>query len=85
MVIIADGKATVTDNKGDATKLGIRDVFGSVFQSGEIRKATKVEALSDSVVFLLSIDDFYSIMANHHELTQQFVKNVSKRIAKTIK
>lgn len=85
IVILADGKVALTDNKGDAISIRPRDVFGSVFQSKEIRIASKIEAKADSVIFLLPTADFYNIMANHHELTQQFVKNVSRKIAKTIK
>ncbi|MEM7109042.1 MAG: hypothetical protein AAF519_12515 [Bacteroidota bacterium] len=84
LIIVADGKVKLTDSKNNTLDLAKTDVFGSLFQTNEISIARNVKASVDSVVFLLPVAEFYIIMANHHELTQQFVKNVSKRIAKTI-
>lgn len=85
LVIVADGQVSLTDHQQHATKLERSDVFGSIFQSQEIKIATSLTAETDAVVFLLPVVDFYNILANHHELTQQFVKNVSKKIAKAFK
>ncbi|MEM8565234.1 MAG: hypothetical protein AAGF85_02150 [Bacteroidota bacterium] len=84
LVIVADGKVRLTDSQNGSTDLLKTDVFGSIFQTSDIKIATRIDAISDCVVFLLPVADFYTIMADHHELTQQFVKNVSKKIAKTI-
>jgi CRP-like cAMP-binding protein len=54
------------------------DVFGELFQQGVTSRITTVEALERSVVFKINLMDFYFVLANHHELVQGLIRNVTE-------
>ena len=54
------------------------DVYGELFQDGTVSKITTLTATERSVVFKINLMDFYFVMANHHELVQGLIKNVTE-------
>ena len=76
--IVADGEVLIKDQNVDIMRLKTGEVFGSIFNMENL-KATTVEAFGNSVVFYLSVFDFYNVMANHHELAQGFINNINKQ------
>ena len=77
--IVADGEVLIKDQDSDILRLKTGEVFGTIFNFDEKVSATTVEAFGDSVVFYLSVFDFYNVMANHHELAQGFINNINKQ------
>jgi len=59
------------------TNLKRGSVYGDLFQEGPPIKANTMEARERSVVFKINLMDFYFIMANHHELVQGLIKNIT--------
>jgi len=53
------------------------DVFGEIFQDGAPPEANLLVATERSIVFRISLTDFYFVMANHHEFVQGIVQNVT--------
>lgn len=80
--IVAEGTVSAKNDGSEVMQLKKGEVFGYVFRTGERIPATHIEALSTSVVFVLSVFDFYNIMAHHHELAQAFLKNIGKKLMK---
>ncbi len=74
IIIIADGKVSLKTMDHDRCALGRSEVYGSIFESAKRSLGTEVVAIKPSVTFILSTYDFYNVMANHHELTQVFLK-----------
>ena len=56
------------------------DVFGNLFLNREKSMVNRIVAETDAVVFLLSVYDFYNVMANNYELAQNFIENLNQRI-----
>jgi len=76
--IVADGEAFVKNNDSEVEKLSRGDAFGNVLKLDGKVEATHLEAFGRAVVFHLSVFEFCTVMANHHELAQGFIKNISK-------
>lgn len=53
------------------------DVYGDIFQDGPPPEANQILATERSIVFRISLTDFYFVMANHHDLVQGIVRNVT--------
>jgi len=76
--IVADGEAFVKNGDVEVEKLSRGDAFGNVLKLKGRVEATHIEAFGRAVLFHLSMHEFYTVMANHHELAQGFIKNISK-------
>lgn len=79
--IVADGQAFVKNGDSELEKLNTGDIFGNIFNVKGQEEATHLEAFGRAVIFELSVFDFYNVMANHLELAQQFIKNVTQDIS----
>ncbi|HTJ47987.1 MAG TPA: cyclic nucleotide-binding domain-containing protein [Cyclobacteriaceae bacterium] len=77
--IVAHGEVKLRINDILICNLKKGGLYGDIFIEGAVEKANMIEALERSVVFQINIMDFYFVMANHHELVQGLIKNISTR------
>lgn len=78
--IVAHGEVRLKEN--DEVKFTLRpgQVFGELFnQNNEHKKLTRLEATERSVVFRINLMDFYFVIANHHELVEGIIRNVTEK------
>ena len=54
------------------------DVYGDLFQDAPAPQANALIANERSIVFRISLTEFYFVIANHHELVQRLIKNVTQ-------
>jgi hypothetical protein len=76
--IVAHGSVKLWNDNELVSTLQRGDVFGELFQQGVTSRITTVEALERSVVFKINLMDFYFVLANHHELVQGLIRNVTE-------
>ena len=77
ILIMAQGEVKVTCESGEVITLKKGDVFGDLFQEGATPKVTEMVAVERSIIFKISLVDFYFVLANHHELVQGLINNVT--------
>ncbi len=77
ILIVAHGQVTLKNDNEDIGRLKKGDVIGDLFQEGPPVKITGLTAMERSVVFKITLHDFYFVMANHHELAQGLIKNIT--------
>ncbi len=77
ILIAAHGSAKMKNGSEEVGVLKVGDVFGDIFQEGATQKITEVEAIERTVIFKISLVDFYFVLANNHDLVQGLIKNVS--------
>jgi CRP-like cAMP-binding protein len=85
--IIAHGEVKLRLDERQLAVLKRDDLYGDLFHNGPSEKANIIEATERTIVFKINLMDFYFVMANHHELVQGLVKNMtglSKKIRKTL-
>lgn len=82
ILIVADGSAIIKSSANSLFELNTHDVFGEIFVLNDNLQITELEAIEESVVFEISLNDFYNTLANHHELAQEFIDSVSKNLKK---
>jgi ATP:ADP antiporter, AAA family len=79
-IFIVGHGAVQLKNDGDVISLLKKgDAYGDLFQEGPPVKANTLVAKERSVVFKIEIMDFYFVMANHHELVQGLIKNITEQ------
>ncbi|SHG69046.1 ATP/ADP translocase [Chryseolinea serpens] len=76
--VLAHGSAQLKSDGILAASLKRGSVFGDLFQDGVAPKITSLEATERCVVFRINLMDFYYVMANHHELAQSLIKNITE-------
>lgn len=59
-------------------------VYGDLFKDGLVSPVREIEATERAVVFKINLMDFYFVMANHHELVQGLLKNITGEINQNI-
>ncbi|MBT1704855.1 hypothetical protein [Chryseosolibacter indicus] len=77
--IIAHGEARLKSENTVINILPKGSVYGDLFQDGPAVAASALEALEHTVIFKIDLVDFYFVMANHHELVQGLIKNITER------
>ena len=77
ILIVAHGTAKLKNGTEEIGILKKGDVFGDLFQEGASQKITEVEATERTVIFKINLVDFYFVLANHHDLVQGLIKNVT--------
>lgn len=77
ILICAHGQVTLKNENEEIGTLKKGDVIGDLFQEGPSVKVTGLTAVERSVVFKITLHDFYFVMANHHELAQGLIKNIT--------
>jgi AAA family ATP:ADP antiporter len=81
--VIAHGKVQLRNGDHIIDSFGKGDVYGDLFQDGPAVTADNLVATERSVVFRIDIMDFYFVMANHHELVQGLIKNITENKLET--
>ena len=74
--IVAHGSARFHMEDGTTRELNRYGILGDLFKE-EHMFAQQIEALERCVVFKINLMDFYFVMANHHELVEGLIKNLS--------
>ena len=79
ILIVAHGEVKLMEGSLilDVMKKG--SVYGELFQHGPAHAATEVIATERTVLFKITLLDFYFVMANHHELVQGLIKNITEQ------
>jgi AAA family ATP:ADP antiporter len=76
--IIAHGDVKLKNNDSVLMNLRKGSVYGDLFQDGPAPLANVLEAAERSVLFRINLVDFYFVMANHHDLVQGLIKNITE-------
>ncbi len=76
--IVAHGEVKLKNNDSVIMNLKRGSVYGDLFQDGPAPAANALEASARSVVFRINLVDFYFVMANHHDLVQGLIKNITE-------
>lgn len=79
ILIVALGEVKLKDGDTTLTTLKAGSVYGDIFQNGEALNVTTLEANERSIVFKINLADFYFVMANHHELVEGLIKNITTK------
>lgn len=77
--IVAHGEVNLKDGDTVITTLRKGNVYGDIFQNGQVSQVTGIEATERSIVFKINLADFYFVMANHHELVEGLIRNITQR------
>jgi ATP:ADP antiporter, AAA family len=84
ILILAHGEVQLKNQHEVVKIMKIGDVFGDLFQEGPTPIITEVHANERSVVFKINLVDFYFVLANHHELAQGLIHNITEKGTKEI-
>jgi hypothetical protein len=76
--IIAHGQVMLKNNDQLLVTLTKGEVYGDLFQDGPPVSANIIQANERTVIFKIELMDFYFVMANHHELVQGLIKNITE-------
>ncbi|MFN7793278.1 MAG: hypothetical protein ACK5NM_12085, partial [Cyclobacteriaceae bacterium] len=79
ILIQAFGEITLRNQAEVVQQLKQGDVFGDLFQEGATPAITEAEANGRSVIFKISILDFYFVLATHHDLAQGLIENITEK------
>jgi AAA family ATP:ADP antiporter len=82
IIIVALGEIKLKHDDTVIRTLKAGSVYGDIFQNGPAVAATSIEATERSIVFKINLADFYFVMANHHELVEGLIKNITNTQAK---
>jgi hypothetical protein len=77
--IVAHGEVSLKLGDRLVTRLKKGGLYGELFQNGPAEKTNTVEAIERSIIFKINLMDFYFVMANHHELVQGLIKNITEQ------
>ncbi|MBX2898652.1 MAG: HEAT repeat domain-containing protein [Cyclobacteriaceae bacterium] len=83
ILIMAHGKSVLKNNVQVVMDLTPGAVYGDLFQEGPTPVITEVSATERSVLFKISLVDFYFVLANHHELAQGLIHNITSKTETT--
>jgi hypothetical protein len=78
LLMVAHGEVKLQQDERLVALMKKGDVYGDLFQDAPAPAANIIVALERSIVFRISLTDFYFVIANHHELVQQLIKNVTQ-------
>ena len=78
LLLVAFGNVTPKNNGSEITRLKQGSIYGELFSDGYVAPVQEIEATQRSVVFKINLMDFYFVMANHHELVQGLLKNITQ-------
>jgi hypothetical protein len=79
LFIVAHGDVNLKFDDIILTNLKKGGLYGDLFQDGPVTKANILEARERTIVFKIHLMDFYFIMANHHELVQGLIRNITEK------
>jgi ATP:ADP antiporter, AAA family len=76
--IVAHGEVKLKKDDTIVATLKKGQAYGDLFQDGPAPEANNLEATERAVVFKITLVDFYFVMANHHQLVQGLIKNITE-------
>jgi AAA family ATP:ADP antiporter len=79
IIIVAHGEIKLMEEDRISQVMKKGSVYGDLFQHGAALKATEAAATERTILFKISVLDFYFVMANHHELVQGLIKNITEQ------
>lgn len=79
ILIIAHGSVNLQLTEGTSLILKRGDIYGDLFQDEDVQSVKSIEAIDRSVVFKINVMDFYFVMANHHEMVDGLIKNITTK------
>lgn len=82
ILIVAHGEVKLKNDDQVVTILKKGNVYGDIFQNGQSQRVNGLEANERSIVFKINLADFYFVMANHHELVEGLIKNITSKSSK---
>jgi ATP:ADP antiporter, AAA family len=77
ILIMALGEVNIMNGKELIATLKKGDVFGDLFQEEVTPNFTEVVANEKSIIFKVNLIDFYFVLANHHQLAQGLIHNIT--------
>lgn len=77
LLIVAYGNVQFILEDGQRVAGTRGTIWGDPFQGVPVPAVSAIEALDRAVIFRIDLMDFYFVMANHHELIQGVIKNIS--------
>ncbi len=83
--IVAFGEVSFLLDTIPVSQLQSGSYYGDLFQSEKPSKANRIQAQKRSVIFKIDVMDFFFVMANHHELVQRLIQNITTIEKKTSK
>src|SRR5258706_7480308 len=81
ILIVAIGEIVLKNGNEVVATLKKGSVYGDLFQEGTPPKVTEAVATERSVVFQINLPDFYFVLANHYDLVQGLIKNITSEKA----
>jgi CRP-like cAMP-binding protein len=84
ILIMAHGEVNLKNNDEIVKSMKPGDVYGDLFQEGPTPVITEVRAIERSVIFKINLIDFYFVLANHHELAQGLIHNITEKETKQL-
>lgn len=84
VLIVAYGEVRLQLENNNMITLKTGSVYGDLFKDGLVSPVREIEATERAVVFKINLMDFYFVMANHHELVQGLLKNITGEINQNI-
>jgi hypothetical protein len=79
ILIMAHGEANLNFNDEIIKSMKPGDVYGDLFQEGPTPVISEVRAIERTVIFKINLIDFYFVLANHHELAQGLIHNITEK------
>jgi hypothetical protein len=79
ILIVAHGEVKLMDDDRMLSTMKKGTVYGELFQHGPALSANNVTASERTILFKINLLDFYFVMANHHELVQGLIKNITEQ------
>lgn len=79
ILISAHGEVELKNNTQPVMVLNPGDVYGDLFQEGPTPVISEVVAKQRAVIFKINLIDFYYVLANHHELAQGLIHNITEK------
>lgn len=84
ILIQAFGNSTLKNNGQVVQDLALNDVFGDLFHEGATAAIDEAVAKERSVIFKITLTDFYFVMASHYDLAQGLIHNVTEKHTETV-
>lgn len=79
ILIVAHGEIKLLEDERILSVMKKGSVYGDLFQEGPALSANQIVATERTILFKINLLDFYFVMANHHELVQGLIKNISEQ------
>ncbi|MGK7389456.1 MAG: Npt1/Npt2 family nucleotide transporter [Candidatus Cyclobacteriaceae bacterium M2_1C_046] len=82
--IMAEGEIMAKKGEKEVMKLTTGNILGTLFLKSPLPEVNRLEARQRTIIFTISIYHFYNVLANHHELAQDFLKSINQDIKEEI-